>query len=207
MNPSFPADSPPSETGRSAGRAGRSEPIAALGHDLRECFQAMRLFHAVLETRIADPAQRQVVDRLGHAMTLGECLLDATRDEAGGRRAVDLAAEMRAVAARFLPLAADKGLGLRVVTLPETILTDPFALRALMSNLVGAAIRDTATGGVLLGARRRSGDLVVEVWDTGHDRGLAPIIASRLGVLVECGTVMASRRWAGNVVRVRLPRG
>ncbi|MBF0334304.1 MAG: HAMP domain-containing histidine kinase [Alphaproteobacteria bacterium] len=192
-------------TGHAMGRAGRSEPCAALARDLRECLQAMRLFHAVLESRI-DPAQRRVVDRLGHAMTMGECLLDATRDAAGGRRAVDLAAEMRVVAARLTPLAADKGLALRVVTPPETIVTDPLALRALLSNLVVAAIRDTTRGGVLIGTRRRSGDLVVEVWDTGRERAV-PIVASRLGALLGCGTLTASRPWAGNVVRVRLPRG
>ena len=41
-----------------------------------------------------------------------------------------------------------------------------------MRNLIGNAVRHTATGGVLVGVRRRGADISLEVWDTGP--GIAP---------------------------------
>ena len=45
--------------------------------------------------------------------------------------------------------------------------SDPAYLRRILQNLIGNAIRYTATGRVLVGARRAEGAVRLEVWDTG----------------------------------------
>ena len=43
----------------------------------------------------------------------------------------------------------------------------PQLLRRVLQNFLSNALRYTATGGVLLGARRAGGEVRIEVWDTG----------------------------------------
>jgi two-component system, sensor histidine kinase len=54
-----------------------------------------------------------------------------------------------------------------VVPCSATVESDPAYLRRILQNLIGNAIRYTATGRVLVGARRRGGVVRLEVWDTG----------------------------------------
>ncbi|MBI2236315.1 MAG: MASE4 domain-containing protein [Magnetospirillum sp.] len=157
-----------------AASAEKSRFFAAASHDLRQPFQAMRLFFDVLAGG-ADDRQRQVVDRLGHAMgaaeTLLNDLLDAVRLESGvitphpqevdfGRLMADLKAELE-------PMATRKGLSLSIRHPPAVLRTDPALLRRVLVNLVTNAIRYTERGGVLIGLRRRADKVLVEVWDTG----------------------------------------
>lgn len=65
------------------------------------------------------------------------------------------------------PLAAQKGLALRVVPTAARVETDPFYLRRILQNLLGNAVRYTRSGKVLMGLRRRGNKVRIEVWDTG----------------------------------------
>ena len=158
----------------------RSRFFAAAGHDLSQPMQAMRLFHDVLDSRVTDPAQRQVLALLGRAMNSAEGLLHELQDIArlDGEptvtlRDVSLATLLREVAAEMEPLAIGKGLDLRVVVSGDRqVTTDPSLLRRVLGNLISNAIRYTDTGGVLVGLRRRRDQTVIEVWDTGI--GIAP---------------------------------
>jgi signal transduction histidine kinase len=49
-------------------------------HDLRQPFQAMRLFHHILLSRLSDASMREIATRLGEAMQAGEELLNALLD-------------------------------------------------------------------------------------------------------------------------------
>jgi CheY-like chemotaxis protein len=67
----------------------------------------------------------------------------------------------------FGPLAATKGLRLAVAPTRAWIDSDPVLLERILANLVSNAVRYTMRGGVVVGARRRSARLVLEVRDSG----------------------------------------
>ncbi len=71
------------------------------------------------------------------------------------------------------PVAREADLELRLAADDRTVLTDPRLLEMIASNLLSNAIRYTPAGGsVQFGLRRRGGELVLRVRDTGV--GIAP---------------------------------
>lgn len=68
---------------------------------------------------------------------------------------------------QFSPVAAKRGLKLRVRRTDAYVRTDRVLLRRLLQNLVSNALRYTQRGGVIVACRRRGGRLEVQVWDTG----------------------------------------
>ena len=162
---------------RAADRANdaKSRFLAAASHDLRQPFQAMRLFLDVLLQRADDPRNQLVLARLDEAFQAGEALLIALLDistlEAGTVKVapipVALDQVLHGLAADAAPLAAQKGLGFRWVPCRRVVKTDPVLLQRMVRNLLSNALRYTDRGGVLLGCRRRGGRLVIEVWDSG----------------------------------------
>ena len=60
--------------------AAKSKFLATASHDLRQPFQAMRLFHHILLSRLSDASMREIATRLGEAMQAGEELLNALLD-------------------------------------------------------------------------------------------------------------------------------
>ncbi|WP_434622931.1 ATP-binding response regulator [Azospirillum sp. B2RO_4] len=157
--------------------AARSRFLASASHDLRQPFQAMRLFLDALTTQVQDNARAsRTAGMLANAMTAGEQLLNALLDistlDAGTVEAdlqpVSLDAMLQSLAEEFRPQAEEKGLRLRV-HLPCRAFTrsDPVLLGRIVRNLLANAIRYTQRGGILLGLRRRDGQWRIEVWDTG----------------------------------------
>ncbi|WP_084536862.1 hybrid sensor histidine kinase/response regulator [Azospirillum halopraeferens] len=149
--------------------------LSAANHDLRQPFQALRLFHHLLSERLADPRDRAIADKMGTALDSGEALLHALLEvatlDAGVVKptidAVSMDDVLKGVAAEFAPAAAAKGLELRVLPCAATVRSDPVLLARMLRDLVGNAVAYTAGGGVLVGCRRRGQWLRVEVWDTG----------------------------------------
>ncbi|WP_451983978.1 ATP-binding response regulator [Azospirillum endophyticum] len=157
--------------------AARSRFLASASHDLRQPFQAMRLFLDALTTQVEGNARAtRTAGMLGNAMTAGEQLLNALLDistlDAGtveaDMQAVPLDALLQSLAEEFRPQAEEKGLRLRV-HLPVRALTrsDPVLLGRIVRNLLANAIRYTQRGGIMLGLRKRDGRWRIEVWDTG----------------------------------------
>lgn len=148
--------------------------FAAASHDLRQPFQAMRLFFEVLKQR-ATPELTPVVDRLGEAIGSAEellnDLLDVARLESDGIRPhpvdVDLGRLIRDIKSELDPVAVEKGLTLRLRGCAPRVRTDPMMLKRILFNVASNAIRYTEKGGVLIGVRRRPGCVRIEVWDTG----------------------------------------
>jgi len=56
---------------------------------------------------------------------------------------------------------------LRVVPSTAGVRSDSALLRRILQNFLSNALRYTAKGRVLVGCRRRGGNLRIEVWDTG----------------------------------------
>ncbi|PWC57273.1 histidine kinase [Azospirillum sp. TSH7] len=157
--------------------AARSRFLASASHDLRQPFQAMRLFLDALTTQVEGNARAtRTAGMLANAMTAGEQLLNALLDistlDAGTVEAdlqpVSLDALLQSLADEFRPQAEEKGLRLRV-HLPCRAFTrsDPILLGRIIRNLLANAIRYTQRGGILLGLRKRDGHWRIEVWDTG----------------------------------------
>ncbi|HYH22087.1 MAG TPA: hybrid sensor histidine kinase/response regulator [Azospirillum sp.] len=161
------------EAGR--GNAAKARFLAAASHDLRQPFQAMRLFLGVLDQQVSDPAASTTVARLGEALEAGERLLHALLDISiidSGQiepKVTDFALDvlLRQLVEENQPQAAAKGLRLKARLFPARGRTDPVLLERIVRNLLSNAIRYTRTGTVLVAMRRRGNAVRVEVWDTG----------------------------------------
>ncbi|CAO3409024.1 ATP-binding response regulator [Azospirillum largimobile] len=160
--------------------AARSRFLASASHDLRQPFQAMRLFLDALTSQVDGNARAtRTAGMLANAMTAGEQLLNALLDistlDAGtvepDLQPVSLEALLQSLADEFRPQAEEKGLRLRVHVpeVPDGAVTrsDPVLLGRIVRNLLANAIRYTQRGGILLGLRKRDGEWRIEVWDTG----------------------------------------
>ncbi|MGE5477461.1 MAG: PAS domain S-box protein [Bacteroidales bacterium] len=153
----------------------KSRFLAAASHDLRQPFQAMRLFRAALSPYLTDPRADTVAAKLDEAMNAGEqllnILLDVSTLEAGivaAKPAPVSAFDLLARLAReFQPQVEGRGLSFKVMARPALIYTDPVLLERMLRNLLHNAVRYTEAGGILIGARRRGDRLVFQVVDTG----------------------------------------
>jgi len=153
----------------------RSRFLASASHDLRQPFQAMRLFLDALCSQIGDEKALNTAEMLGNAMTAGERLLNALLDistlDAGtvqpDVQTVALDELLGQLVEEFRPQSLEKGLRLRAHLRPGTAVTDPVLFGRVMRNLLSNAIRYTQRGGLLLAMRRRGDRWRVEVWDTG----------------------------------------
>lgn len=149
--------------------------LSAANHDLRQPFQALRLFHHLLNERLTDPRDRAITAKMGDALDGGETMLHAllevaTLDAGTVRpdiRVVPVHAILNEIVAEFRPVALAKGLDLRVHPSGSAVRCDPALLTRMLRDLVGNAVSYTAAGGILIGCRPRGEWLRIEVWDTG----------------------------------------
>ena len=172
---------------RAAEAATRSKTqfFAAASHDLRQPLQAIGIYCSLLRKRAQGPLVPLVRNLSTGVETLSklvEELLEISRLDSGAiQPQVESAslAEMFLVLQReFLPLAAAKRLDLRIRPTQLCVMSDPLLLSRVLRNLMTNAIRYTARGGVLLGARRRGETVHIEVWDTGpgiHEQELGRV--------------------------------
>ena len=155
--------------------ASRSRFVAAASHDLLQPLSAAKLFIAAIDDPAMTKAARSARDKAQAALVSVEGILDALLNISkleSGKAAVTvgplrmdlLLGQLRD---EFTAIAAAKGLGLTVRMCNSEVMSDAGYLRRILQNLIGNAIRYTAHGRVLVGARRRGGMLQVEIWDTG----------------------------------------
>ena len=149
--------------------------LSAANHDLRQPFQALRLFHHLLSGRLKEPRDKAIAEKMGEALDGGETLLHALLEvatlDAGVVRpnigVVPVAPLLEEVVAEFRPAAEAKGLELRVHACGCAVRSDPVLLARMLRDILGNAVAYTGEGGILIGCRRRGQWLRVEVWDTG----------------------------------------
>ncbi len=135
----------------------------------------MGLFAAALAAKARDPEVKPLVASIHASVdaleTLFAQLLDLSRLEAGAlipeRGEVPLDMLFDRLAADFAPQAAAHGLALSVVPTAAIVESDPLLLERILRNLVANALRYTRAGGVVLGVRRRTGTVRIDVIDTG----------------------------------------
>ena len=156
--------------------------LAAASHDLLQPLNAARLFLSALDESLHASSQSGDADKertlAGSAITalrstehVLDRLLDISSYDAGAVRAepfefpiADLLVQLNV---EFSAMARERGLALRVVDCSIAVHSDPHLLRRILQNLLSNALRYTRKGRILLGCRRRGGDLRIEVWDTG----------------------------------------
>ncbi|MFT3687520.1 PAS-domain containing protein [Paenirhodobacter sp.] len=155
--------------------ASRSRFVAAASHDLLQPLSAAKLYLASLGDDALTPGARATLGKVQGALGSVEgilgALLDISRLESG-RAAVDvgpvaLGPMFRALADEYAPLAAQKGLDLRIRPTDAVVLSDRAYLRRILQNLVSNAVRYTQRGRVLIAARPRGAQILVEVRDSG----------------------------------------
>lgn len=155
--------------------AAKTRFLAAASHDLRQPYQAMRLFHRLLAEAITDPAQKRWADALGTALGEGEDLLNALLDvatlESGQLKpkisAFRAAPILESLAVQYGPVAKESGLAFKVRHSALAVESDAILLRRMLANLLANAMRYTKRGGIVFACRRRGEQAVFEVWDTG----------------------------------------
>ena len=225
-----------------AANRAKSQLLAAASHDLRQPLHALGLYTAVLATRARGAPWQPLVGNVQNALNALEAqfaqLLDLSQLEAGAHRPercrVALAPLFARVVAEFRPQADAKGLVLRSVPTRLAVDSDAALLERMMRNLVANAVRYTARGGIVVGARRRGARVSAVVVDTGvgiapehgsrifeefyqvrsGDRassassgmGLGLAIVRRLGQLLGHDVAVVSRLGAGSCFRIDAPR-
>ena len=153
----------------------KSRFLASASHDLRQPVHALGLFIGALRGHKLPRRSAQLVDQLdasvGALDGLFTSLLDISRLDAGVVETQPVAMAIQPLLARICrelaPEAQAKGVRLDLVTTTAAVTSDPVLLERVMRNLIANAVRYTETGRVLVGCRRRGGELALEVWDTG----------------------------------------
>ena len=160
-----------------AGKANKAKTkfLAAASHDLRQPLQTLMLYAGVLERRIGNGANKNIVAEIESGLaTMSEllnALLDISKLEAGAvepnRQPFLVSNVLDRMRARFAPVAANEGLRLKIISSSAVVESDPVLLENILGNLVGNAVRYTSEGKILIGCRRRSSYLDICVIDTG----------------------------------------
>lgn len=154
----------------------KSRFLAAASHDLRQPLQAMSLLLGALTFPPMEGQAREIARDMQSTLAVMEgllnALLDITKLEAGivipRERDFSALVFLHRLQGQFRPLAADRGVRVRVFPNKAGVRTDPDLLERILHNLMSNAIRHTRKGRVLLGSRRRGDRLRIEVWDTGE---------------------------------------
>jgi protein-histidine pros-kinase len=149
--------------------------LAAASHDLRQPVQALSLLNGALRRTVEGPLALEMVEGQQHsldAMTnLLNSLLDISRLDAGAvepefeefpiQRLVDR------LSAEFSRQARQKGLSFDAATCNRLVRSDPNLLAEIIQNFVSNAIRYTDKGSVKLSCREESGNIWIDVSDSG----------------------------------------
>jgi Na+/proline symporter/signal transduction histidine kinase len=154
--------------------------LAAASHDLIQPLNAARLFASALGEEVSGEKslERLVKDLDGSILSadrLIRALLDISKLDSGGvePRVEEVAIEsvFDELVREFEVQAKAKDLSLRRVHTSAVVKTDRVWFTSALRNLVSNAVRYTPSGGVLLGVRRKGGEVRICVLDTG--RGIA----------------------------------
>jgi signal transduction histidine kinase len=160
----------------------KSRFLASASHDLRQPTHALGMFIARLGQLPLDRQTSELVGNLEASVQamqdLLDGLLDLSRLETGAVQVhlapVNLERLLAGVIVALQPIAAGKGLRLRLRPTRLWAMTDAVLIQRIVMNLVHNALRYTERGAVLVSCRLADGGRHVrlEVWDSGI--GISP---------------------------------
>ena len=172
----------------------KADLLAMLSHDIRNPLNALMGVVQLLERSNLSERQQRFVSLLksssGNMLDLLNHVLELSKLESGTFALVERPFSLRGIVedvmSTFEAAAREKGVTLNVSIadeLPATLLGDEVALRQILSNLVGNAVKFTAAGAVTLrvGVTDNGTDavtLAIAVSDTGI--GIAPDVIDRI---------------------------
>ncbi|MFA6972023.1 MAG: transporter substrate-binding domain-containing protein [Gallionella sp.] len=152
--------------------------LAAAGHDLRQPLAAANMFIYSLKCTEPTPQQNEILQKLALSMdTFGgllDALLKVSKLDSGMIKPeytmINVTEIIIWLEQNFAPIAREKKLGFKLYfAMKETLFvrSDIGLLKSALINLVANAIKYTSKGALLISARRRGGDVLFQVWDTG----------------------------------------
>jgi PAS domain S-box-containing protein len=172
----------------------KSDLLAMLSHDIRNPLNAVMGVVQLLEHSDLTDQQRRFVQRLKSSsenmLNLLNHVLELSKAESSSFALVETSFSLRAVVddvvSTFDAAAREKSLSIRVDvadSVPATMIGDPVAIRQILTNLVGNAVKFTAFGSVTLtvATKQIATDAVtlsIAVTDTGI--GIAPDVIDRI---------------------------
>jgi signal transduction histidine kinase len=135
---------------------------AAAEHHLRQPLLAISLYASALEARAADPDVLRVLRGMQFSLHVLEqhfdILLDLSRLEAGVIKprvgAVRLMPLLEQAIEAERPIAAHRGVELRVVRTSANVRCDPVLLQRMVEHLLTSAVCCTTRGCIVVGCRR-----------------------------------------------------
>ena len=156
----------------------RTRFMSATSHDLLQPINAARLFTSALKPQLGPQVGAsvlRVVDQIDQSLQRAEGLIAELREiarldsgkQVPRRKHFPAAQLLQALAIEFQPSAELQGLELRVIPSSAWLYSDQSLLYRILQNLLANALKYTAVGRVVLGARRRRQGLEIQVWDTG----------------------------------------
>nr|CAD6425858.1 histidine kinase [Rhizobium sp. Q54] len=218
---------------------GKTRFLAAAGHDILQPLNAARLYSSALVERLGASENSALVRNIDSALesveTILGAVLDISRLDTGAMKpritSVPMDELLRRIETDFAPMARERNLKFVVVPSSVRVRSDVNLLRRLVQNLVSNAIKYTIDGKILIGARRRGSDVVIEVLDSGigipatkfrtvfkefarldegartaSGLGLGLSIVDRISRVLNHPVELSSTPGRGTIFRVRVPR-
>jgi signal transduction histidine kinase/CheY-like chemotaxis protein len=199
-----------------AGSMAKSRFLANMSHELRTPFQGLLGMLELIEHGPLAPEQRShlrtATDSATHLLSVLDDVLDVSKLESGrltlAVEPTDLPALIADIDRQMRGLAVSHGLEFTVHRgdgLPRWVATDPTRLRQILFNLLGNAIKFTASGNVRFEIEGRDGGVVrFTVTDTGI--GIAEQVLDRLFSRFEQADAGTSRRYGGTGLGLEISR-
>jgi len=164
------------QTAADEANIGKTRFFAAAGHDILQPLNAARLYSSALVERLGNSDNNgALVSNIDSALESVEAILGAVLDisrlDTGAMKprfsSVSLNDLLKRIETDYAPMAREKDLKFVVMPTSLTVRSDANLLRRLIQNLVSNAIKYTIDGKVLVGARRKGDQVVIEVFDSG----------------------------------------
>lgn len=160
-------------------RLRQAQLLAVASHELRQPLQALGLMRAVLAKMLRDNGETEALRLLAQIKETADAmsgvlgtLLNINQLEAGvvqpEKEDFSIGSLFERLRVEFAYHAQAQGLGWHVVPCKLFVHSDPHLLEQIIRNLLSNAVKYTSAGKLLLGCRRRSDKLRIEVWDTGR---------------------------------------
>lgn len=153
----------------------KSSVLISVTHDLLQPLNAARLTLSTLSEMDISGQGAALIGQVDRSLLTLEdllrTLLDISKLDAGvlkpDIRPITVASLFEPLRQEFAPVAAKRGISLRILPSPHAVVSDPLMMRRILQNLLSNALRYTQKGGVLMGCRLKGDRLCIQVHDTG----------------------------------------
>ena len=154
----------------------KSRFLAVASHDLHQPLHSMNLFLDAIQYSNSQQERTQLYGKLESSLQslteLFDALLDISKLDDSSidiqHQPVSISATITKLFEEFEMPAQQKGIELRYRPTDLIGYSDPLWLERILRNLISNALCYTESGKILISCRRRGGDCLIQVWDTGH---------------------------------------